>query len=316
MNKKSQYLFDFNNKNDSLINIQFNMKHLIKLLRPHQWLKNLFVFLPLFFSRHLLDLDYIIPTTIAFIAYNFAASSIYCFNDINDVESDRKHPTKKDRPIASGNISKKQAYILMIFLLLLSIEIILIYLSKNNYNVLTIILSYYALNILYTKILKNIPIIDVFIVAFGFVLRLFVGGACTHIWISHWIVLMTFLLALFLSFAKRRDDMVIFNSTGVVTGHNVNSYSFEFVNETISILASITMVCYIMYTVSEEVIARMNSSNLYITSIFVLAGIVRYLQITIVDKKSGSPTKVLLKDRFLHVCIGGWMITFFIILYT
>jgi len=204
------------------------MKHLIKLLRPHQWLKNLFVFLPLFFSRHLLDLDYIIPTTIAFIAYNFAASSIYCFNDINDVESDRKHPTKKDRPIASGNISKKQAYILMIFLLLLSIEIILIYLSKNNYNVLTIILSYYALNILYTKILKNIPIIDVFIVAFGFVLRLFVGGACTHIWISHWIVLMTFLLALFLSFAKRRDGIhnhgLLYHVHGVGGSYSPNEF--------------------------------------------------------------------------------------------
>ena len=292
------------------------MKNIIKLLRPHQWLKNLFVFLPLFFSRHLLDLDYIIPTTIAFIAYNFAASSIYCFNDINDVESDKKHPTKKDRPIASGQISKKQAYILMTFMLMASVVIILFYLSKNNYDVLILILSYYVLNILYTKILKNIPIIDVFIVAFGFVLRLFVGGACTNIWISHWIVLMTFLLTLFLSFAKRRDDMVIYNSTGVATGHNINSYSFEFVNETISILASITMVCYIMYTVSEDVIARMNSSYLYVTSIFVLAGIVRYLQITIVDKKSGNPTKVLIKDRFLHVCIVGWIITFFIIIYT
>jgi len=292
------------------------MKHLIKLLRPHQWLKNIFVFLPLFFSRHLLDLNYLIPATIAFIAFSFAASSIYCFNDIIDVESDKKHPTKKERPIASGNISKKQAYILMLFMLLLSEGITVVYLSANNYNVLILILSYYALNILYAKILKNIPIIDVFIVAFGFVLRLFVGGACTNIWISHWIVLMTFLLALFLSFAKRRDDMVIFNSTGEETGHNVNSYSFEFVNETISILASITMVCYIMYTVSEEVIARMNSSYLYITSIFVLAGIVRYLQITIVDMKSGSPTKVLMKDKFLHMCIVGWMITFFLIIYT
>ena len=312
----NQLQLNLNNISNSLINIHCNMKNIIKLLRPQQWLKNLFVFLPLFFSRHLLDLDYIIPTTIAFIAYNFAASSIYCFNDINDVESDKKHPTKKDRPIASGQISKKQAYILMTFMLMASVVIILFYLSKNNYDVLILILSYYVLNILYTKILKNIPIIDVFIVAFGFVLRLFVGGACTNIWISHWIVLMTFLLTLFLSFAKRRDDMVIYNSTGVATGHNINSYSFEFVNETISILASITMVCYIMYTVSEDVIARMNSSYLYVTSIFVLAGIVRYLQITIVDMKSGNPTKVLIKDRFLHVCIVGWIITFFIIIYT
>lgn len=292
------------------------MIKLITLLRPHQWLKNLFIFLPLFFSRNLMDVDYIIPTVIAFMAYNFAASSIYCFNDINDADSDKMHPIKKERPIASGSLSKKKAYVLMLFMLSLSLAIILLFLSVDNYKVLIIIIGYYGLNLLYTKILKNIPVVDVFIVAFGFVLRLFVGGACANIWISHWIVLMTFLLALFLAFAKRRDDLVFFNKTGVETGHSVNDYNLDFINQTITILASITMVCYIMYTVSEEVVARMNSSYLYITSIFVLAGIIRYLQLTIVHLKSGSPTKVLVKDRFLQVCIMGWTISFFIIIYT
>jgi 4-hydroxybenzoate polyprenyltransferase len=126
---------------------------------------------------------------------------------------------------------------------------------------------------------------------------------------------MTFLLALFLAFAKRRDDVVMYEETGVKARKNVDRYNLEFMNQTIGIVASIMMVCYIMYTVSDEVIARIGSHYLYITSIFVLAGIIRYLQVTIVDVKSGSPTKVLMKDRFIQTCVAGWMITFAIILY-
>lgn len=160
-----------------------------------------------------------------------------------------------------------------------------------------------------------ITIIDVFIIAFGFVLRIFVGGVAVGIHLSHWIILMTFLLALFLAFAKRRDDVVIYQETGVSARKNVNRYNLEFMNQTIGIIASITMVCYIMYTVSEEVVERMHTQYLYATSVFVLAGIVRYLQITIVDVKSGSPTKVLMKDRFVQLCIIGWILTFILILY-
>ena len=126
---------------------------------------------------------------------------------------------------------------------------------------------------------------------------------------------MTFLLALFLAFAKRRDDVVIYQDTGVSARKNVNRYNLEFMNQTIGIIASITMVCYIMYTESEEVVERMHTQYLYATSVFVLAGIVRYLQITIVDVKSGSPTKVLMKDRFVQLCIIGWILTFILILY-
>ena len=251
----------------------------------------------------------------AFFAFTFAAFSVYCFNDIIDIDSDKKHPTKRERPLASGSVSLKQAYILMIFMLMISITIILVFLSKDNYNVLLIILGYYILNLMYTIKLKSIPILDVFIVAFGFVLRVFVGGASTDIYISHWIVLMTFLLALFLAFAKRRDNLVLYNDTGLETGHNVNSYNLEFVNQTIGILASVTMVSYIMYSVSTEVIERMNSQYIYVTSIFVLAGIIRYLQITIVLIKSGAPTEVLMRDRFLQFCILSWIVAFFVIIY-
>jgi 4-hydroxybenzoate polyprenyltransferase len=155
----------------------------------------------------------------------------------------------------------------------------------------------------------------VFIIALGFVLRILMGGVATGIYISHWIILMTFLLALFLAFAKRRDDVAIYETSGVKARKNIDRYNLDFMNQAITVVASVTMVCYIMYTVSEDVVARMGSHYVYVTAIFVLAGIIRYLQVTIVDVKSGSPTRVLMKDRFVQACVAGWLLTFAIILY-
>jgi len=171
------------------------------------------------------------------------------------------------------------------------------------------------MNIAYSLKLKQLAIVDVFIIATGFVLRVLAGGMATDIFLSHWIVLMTFLLTLFLAFAKRRDDVVTLEESGVAMRPSVNHYNLPFMNLAISILASITMVCYIMYTVSPVVVERFNSPYVYLTSLFVLAGIIRYLQITVVDVKSGSPTRVLLKDRFIQGCILCWIIAFVLIIY-
>lgn len=171
------------------------------------------------------------------------------------------------------------------------------------------------MNVAYCVRLKQIAIIDVFIIAVGFVLRILVGGVASGTQLSHWIILITFLLALFLAFAKRRDDVVMYEQTSVVVRRNVNRYNLAFMNQAIGIVASITMVCYIMYTVSDEVVAQMHTPYLYVTSVFVLAGIIRYLQLTIVDVRSGSPTKVLMHDRFIQGCIAGWILTFLLIIY-
>lgn len=289
--------------------------NILLLLRPHQWLKNFFIFLPLFFDRHITDVAYILPTLFAFFSYNFAASAIYCFNDIWDVEADKLHPKKCKRPIASGKISKMTGYIIAIICIALSLIIAFVGIGERWYLLAYIISFYLIMNVAYCVKLKHIALVDVFIIALGFVLRILVGGAVTGIHLSQWIVLMTFLLALFLAFAKRRDDVVIYEETGVKARKNVNRYNLQFMNQAISIIASITMVCYIMYTVSDEVVERMHTNYLYVTSIFVLAGIMRYLQLTIVDVKSGSPTKVLMHDRFIQLCIIGWIIAFFLILY-
>jgi len=291
------------------------LKSVIILLRPHQWLKNLFIFLPLFFDRHLLDVDYLASAVVIFVAYCLAASGIYCFNDIYDVEADRRHPKKCKRPIASGAVSKGLAYAVMALLIGSSLLIASLLPKENRVPVIGIILFYVVMNIAYCVRLKHYAVVDVFIIALGFVLRVLVGGWGTGIWISQWIVLMTFLLALFLAFAKRRDDVVIYEETGVAARKNVNRYNLPFMNQVIGVIASITMVCYILYTVSEEATARMQTQYLYTTSVWVLAGIIRYLQLTVVDVKSGSPTKVLLKDRFTQACIVGWIASYIVLLY-
>ena len=290
---------------------------LMQLLRPQQWVKNGFVFLPLFFGQHLFEWQYVVPCLVVFVAFCFAASGIYCLNDIYDVEADRKHPKKCKRPIASGNISMSMGYAIMLSCWILSATCMTIGIRLNysNYTCVAIIAFYVAMNIAYTLKLKQIPIVDVFIIAIGFVLRVFVGGFASNIYLTHWIILMTFLLALFLAFAKRRDDVVMYEGTGMQMRKNIGRYNLAFMNQALSFVASITMVCYIMYTVSEEVVARVGNPFLYLTSVFVLAGIIKYLQLTIVDVKSGSPTKILLQNRFIQCCIVGWIITFFLILY-
>jgi len=293
------------------------MTPIIQLLRPQQWLKNLFVFLPLFFDRHLFDVNYLLPCILVFFAFSFAASGIYSLNDILDAEADRKHHEKCKRPIASGAVSATTGYVVMAvcFIVSLALLVLICGLFNSNLMLLAVVGAYIVMNIAYSLKLKQLAIVDVFIIATGFVLRVLAGGMATDIFLSHWIVLMTFLLTLFLAFAKRRDDVVTLEESGVAMRPSVNHYNLPFMNLAISILASITMVCYIMYTVSPVVVERFNSPYVYLTSLFVLAGIIRYLQITVVDVKSGSPTRVLLKDRFIQGCILCWIIAFVLIIY-
>ena len=291
------------------------MKNIVILLRPQQWLKNGFIFIPLFFDHKLTDWYCLCSAILAFFAYSFAASAIYCLNDLIDVDADRKHPKKCKRPIAAGVISKAQALLLVALCLGVAFAIASMLEGNAQWKVIGILGVYIVMNIAYCLKLKQMAIVDVFIIAVGFVLRIFVGGFATGVVLSQWIVLMTFLLALFLAFAKRRDDVVIYEDTGVLARKNVNRYNLPFMNQVIGVVSSITMVCYIMYTVDPEVIARMGSRYVYLTSVFVLAGIIRYLQLTIVDVKSGSPTKVLMKDRFVQCSIIGWIITFVLIIY-
>ena len=291
------------------------LKSCLVLLRPQQWVKNVFIFLPLFFRGEFTNITMLGNAVIAFFCYSFAASSIYCFNDIYDVEADRRHPKKCKRPIAAGKVSIPQAYGLMVLMFLLSLALAYWTLGNSGMAVIGVICFYYLMNIAYCVKLKQIALVDVFIIAVGFVLRVVLGGVVNDIELSQWIVLMTFLLALFLAFAKRRDDVVLYQETGVLPRKNVNRYNLDFMNQALTIVSAVTLVAYVMYTVSEDVMRQFGSHYIYLTTIFVLAGILRYLQITIVDVKSGSPTKVLMKDRFVQLCITGWIGAFLILIY-
>ena len=291
------------------------MKSIIKLIRPKQWIKNTFVLMPMFFGGTLFKGNNLIEGIIVFFAYSFIASSVYCFNDIIDVEADRRHPVKCNRPVASGTISMPMAYGLMFLMFALSMAMLLLLPSETYLKVTAILLAYFVLNMAYCAKLKDYAIIDVCIIAFGFVLRLLAGGFATGIVLSKWIVLMTFLLTLFLSFAKRRDDVLRMNETGEAPRKNTIRYNLTFINEAITITAGVTLVCYIMYTVSPEVVQNFHTDYLYLTSIFVLVGLLRYIQIAVVDKKSGDPTKVILRDTFTQLVVLAWGLAFLVIIY-
>ena len=291
------------------------MIHYIQLLRPLQWLKNGFVFAPIFFSNNLLKAEYFMPTFIVFWAFCFISSSIYCLNDLQDVEADRLHPKKCKRPIASGKVSVSAAYIMIILCGVLAFALLSLVKGHNTLYLYFILAGYWLMNIAYCYKLKQFAIIDVSVIAIGFVLRVMIGGLAADIWVSQWLVLMTFLLALFLALTKRNDDFVIFEETGVKPRVSITGYNKPFINEATAIVASVILVCYIMYTMSEEVIQRMGSHYLYLTSVWVFIGLMRYLQKTIVYGSSGSPTKSLVKDHFIQFCVLGWLASFFAIIY-
>lgn len=291
------------------------IKSILRLTRPKQWIKNMFVFIPMFFGGELFDLHSVWLAVLTFFAFSLVASSLYCYNDIVDVDADRHHPVKCLRPIASGEVSIRLGYILMTLTFCLGMGILLLLPPEVMSPVMAVIVFYYVLNLAYCSKLKQFAILDVCIVAFGFVLRILAGGFACELALSNWIVIMTFLLTLFMSFAKRRDDVLRMNSTGEAPRKNTVRYNLTFINQAITITASVTLVCYIMYCVSPEVTERFDTPYLYLTFVFVLLGLLRYIQIAVVDEKSGDPTKIILHDHFSQIIVVAWILSFLLMIY-
>ncbi len=284
---------------------------ILKLLRVYQYSKNLFVFLPIFFGLRITDPQELVLAFWAFCSFSLTASASYIFNDIQDREEDRRHPKKSTRPLAAGQISLGQAIAVMLFCLASGLSLA----ALLSFKAFLLLSGYVALNIAYSLKLKHVAIIDIAVIAVGFVLRLYVGSVVTDVPLSMWIIAMTFLLALFLAVAKRRDDVILFLHTGEKTRMVVDGYSLEFVNAAMVVMASVVIVFYAMYTVSADVVARVGSERLFLTIGFVVLGILRYLQITFVENGSESPTQVLLTDRFIQCSLVCWFLTFGWILY-
>jgi decaprenyl-phosphate phosphoribosyltransferase len=285
---------------------------IIRLMRVKQWVKNLFLFVPTFFAGHLFEFTEMFRLAGGALAFSLVASGIYIINDYKDREIDKLHPRKKTRPIASGEVSESLAKVLMVVLLGTGL-IWSFFIEINFFYLLT---AYMLLNVGYSMGLKNIAILDLFIVAFGFLIRVYSGGVIVGITITDWLAVMILLLALFLVTAKRRDDLVIRSETGESVRKASSSYNLEFINSIITLLSAVIIVAYIMYTVSPAVAQNFKSRHLFMTTVFVIAGIMRYLQITFVEQDSGSPTSILYKDKFILITILGWIISFYIIIYT
>ncbi|GAC1449863.1 MAG: decaprenyl-phosphate phosphoribosyltransferase [Chitinophagaceae bacterium] len=285
----------------------------IKLLRPKDWAKNLFLFLPVFFGRALFDVLKIQHLLAAFFAFCFVASTVYIVNDYRDIEDDKKHPKKKLRPLASGEVKPATALIIAAFLMIAGF--ILAYNADPDYRFISILGFYFLMNMGYSLGLKNIPILDILIIAVGFSLRVKAGGYVSNIDVSVWLNLMVLLLALFMAIAKRRDDIILKMETGAAMRKAVKGYNVDFLNTMLSMFSAIIIMTYIMYCVSPITTQHTGTYHLYYTCIFVIAGLMRYLQITLVQNKAGSPTDILYKDRFIQVTLLLWVAGFYALLY-
>jgi decaprenyl-phosphate phosphoribosyltransferase len=292
------------------------MKKYFKLLRVEQWVKNLFVFVPLFFSGNIKNLDLLTKSIFAFIIFSLAASVVYILNDYNDIEADKQHPEKRRRPLASGAISKRQAISIFIGLIVADIALVFFaqaYFQESLWKFATIVGFYFVMNLAYTFKLKHVPIIDISIIAVGFVLRVLAGGYMTGISISQWAILLTFVLALVLAIGKRRGELINAQVSGK-TRKALDGYNVQFADIALSISVTLAIICYLMFTLSPEVQARFHSRVFY-TVIFVVFAFLRYLQQTLVYNRTESPTKIVYRDRYIQVTLLLWVAAFLIQIY-
>lgn len=286
------------------------MKHYLRLIRPEQYVKNFFVFAPLFFGGALSNFCVLTQVLWTAISFSLAASSIYIINDFFDIAADKAHPTKARRPLASGVIAIKNAMVLQ--LILMTTALFLAY--WINQRLLIIIGGYITLNFLYSKWLKHIAIVDLNIIAIGFVLRIMAGSVAASIEPSIWILLITYLLALFLAISKRRTD-VILAQNGREVRKSIEGYNLNFIDSVMGILASIIIICYIFYCIEPQNLQHYHSKWLYLSIVFVVNGLFRYLKLAIVDQSTYSPTDIVLKDRFIQIIIAVWVLQMSYLLY-
>lgn len=280
-------------------------------MRPKHWIKNLFLFIPVFFAGEIFDITKMLNVLVGTLAFCLIASCIYIINDIRDVNSDRIHPEKCKRPLAAGEVKPWMAKLLLFTCMILGFAL--------SYHIgvkfLFVICLYFLLNVGYSFGLKDISILDILILSAGFVLRVKAGGVSADVPISSWLNIMIFLLAIFMAIAKRRDDLLIKVRTNKSMRKSIKGYNMDFLNVCLALVSAVILVAYLMYTISPEVNIRFGTYRLYYTTLFVLAGLMRYLQLTFVEQDTGSPTKLLFKDRFIQVTILLWLVSFYCLIY-
>jgi 4-hydroxybenzoate polyprenyltransferase len=279
-------------------------------MRPRQWIKNLVVFAALVFAKKLTFLPSLERSAAAFGLFCFASGAVYIINDLFDADRDRKHPLKARRPIASKALGTVPA--VTAAGLLLTGALMAGFALSPPFG--AVLLTYVAVNLVYSFWLKEVVIIDVMVIASGFVLRAVAGALIIDVPISHWLIMCTILLSLFLALCKRRQELASLDNA---SSHrtSLRDYSLEFIDQMINVVTPSTLVTYILYSVSPEVEEKLGTNHLYLTVPFVLYGIFRYLYLVHQKGAGGNPTQALLSDRPLLLCVGLWSLTVIILLY-
>ncbi len=291
----------------TLVNQIYGLLH---TMRPKQWIKNGFAFVALIFDRKLNNIEYLLATLAGFALLCLASSAVYLLNDLVDIEADRAHPVKRNRPLASGKLSKKLA--IGAFALLLLITLPLAYLLSPAFAAILVV--YLAIQLAYSYCLKHIVLIDVMTIAAGFLLRVVAGVVLVDVErFSPWLYIFTIMGALFLGFGKRRHELLLLQENANNHRAILDEYNLALLNEMIIIVSAMTMLTYALYTFSAEGLPQNHAMMLTIP--FVLYGIFRYLYLIHVRGEGGTPEDIILRDRPLQLAVVLWGLVAIIILY-
>lgn len=283
---------------------------ILALMRPRQWTKNVFVLVPLLFSKKLTDSTAIVDIIGAFVVFCLVASFVYVINDWRDRDEDAAHPAKSSRPLASGSVTSGQAIAVAAACLLAAVA--LTFAFGFDAAFIAVIATYVAINLAYSFGLRQVALLDILIIAAGFVLRILAGTTAIQVEASQFLILCGGLLALLLAVGKRRADL---KSDGDGNRPALAGYSVEFIDVALAVLASAVIGFYCLFTVSDYAIERYDSDLLYLTTFFVVAGILRYLQLVIGKGTDAGPTEIALGDRFIQVTGILWAAAFVLIGY-
>jgi len=284
---------------------------ILRALRVYQWSKNLLVFAALIFAQQLQYPSQVLRSVLTFAAFCAASSTMYLFNDIMDVDKDRVHPEKRNRPLASGAMKVSSAVLLLLVSLALSLGLAL----HLGPRVLAVVLVYMAFIAAYSLGLKNVTIVDILLVAIGFVIRAMAGAIALDVTFSNWLVVCTLFLALFLAIGKRRHEIRLLSDGAVDHREVLGHYSVPYLDALNLIVAGATLITYTIYTCSPEVVDRLATDKLYLTLPFVVYGLFRYLYLVHNEMEGGDPGSTLLKDRPLGITVVLWGLACVVIIY-
>jgi 4-hydroxybenzoate polyprenyltransferase len=284
----------------------------LKLIRPKQWLKNFFLFAPLIFAKELFHAGPLLAAVEAFLAFCFTASAVYIINDIADVEADRAHPEKRFRPLAARTMPIIHAYVLIVLLLTL----VVVLASRARYQFVICLAVYFLMNLAYSFKLKEVVLLDVFIIATGFMLRVLGGAYAIDVEVSSWIVLCTLFVSLFLGFAKRRGELTLNQQVAPSTERKVLfHYRIEFIDQMLTIAAAGTVISYALYTVAPRTLELFGTDKVIYTTLFVIYGIFRYLFLIHTTNSTDNPTNAVTSDFPILATGLCWILSCVVLIY-